>query len=304
MKHAMCIPNQRPVSWPGGGMMFARSVVSKANEGFQALPKVVCGDGPVALSESSSSRAAPRSPRDPNSLSMLAVGTSFDGRQQLLKHMEPSQPLLLVREPENPFDANAVAVRTLSGESAGYVSKHMTHHFIQDITVGRVVSVGASQAAGTLGLRLECSPHRPSLYADVFPQQLINMNVSQLVPPHQWNQLRRRQYAFANFRCQICDQVGPKWPVECTERWAFNCRTSTVRLEGLLALCPSCHEVKHLQRLSLMDKDERALQHLRFVNQWSQKDLDEYMQFVFRTFDKISGHNWITDFSWLSENAE
>lgn len=39
------------------------------------------------------------------------VGTSFDGRQQLLKHMEPSQPLLLVREPENPFDANAVAVR-------------------------------------------------------------------------------------------------------------------------------------------------------------------------------------------------
>lgn len=41
------------------------------------------------------------------------------------------QGVALVREPENPHDPHAVAIRTLDGGSLGYIARDKTFHFLQ-----------------------------------------------------------------------------------------------------------------------------------------------------------------------------
>ncbi len=51
------------------------------------------------------------------------VGVTFDDRQALLRGMEVGQPLLVEREPENPYDPNAVAVLTEGRYKVGYLKR-------------------------------------------------------------------------------------------------------------------------------------------------------------------------------------
>jgi hypothetical protein len=51
------------------------------------------------------------------------VGVSYDNRQEVIKRTAAGEPLLVVREPTNPVDRNAVAVLTIRGEQLGYVKK-------------------------------------------------------------------------------------------------------------------------------------------------------------------------------------
>lgn len=49
---------------------------------------------------------------------------------------------MLVREPGNPHDPNAVCVQRLDGRQLGYVPKELTRHFSQYTTFGHVHSSG------------------------------------------------------------------------------------------------------------------------------------------------------------------
>ena len=59
---------------------------------------------------------------------------------------------MLVREPHNPHDADAVAVQSLHGHGLGYVPRTETHRLPQPVTFGRVQSIGAEANTGNLGL--------------------------------------------------------------------------------------------------------------------------------------------------------
>lgn len=52
------------------------------------------------------------------------AATNADGRrrQDILCHVKPGEPVELTREPENPYDSNAVAV-TVDGETVGYLAR-------------------------------------------------------------------------------------------------------------------------------------------------------------------------------------
>jgi hypothetical protein len=47
-------------------------------------------------------------------------------------------------------------------------------------------------------------------------------------------------------RCEICGGRGPEHPVECHERWRYNDLIRTQTLVRMIALCPACHQVKHV----------------------------------------------------------
>ena len=49
---------------------------------------------------------------------------------------------MLTKEPNNPFDEDAIAVSKLDGTQLGYVPKELTYHFPLDVTSGHVQSVG------------------------------------------------------------------------------------------------------------------------------------------------------------------
>ncbi len=51
------------------------------------------------------------------------VGLRYEGRWQYAECLKPGDPLLLLREKHNPYDANAISVRTSSGVPLGYVRR-------------------------------------------------------------------------------------------------------------------------------------------------------------------------------------
>jgi single-stranded-DNA-specific exonuclease len=59
------------------------------------------------------------------------VGVSYDGRQEVIKNInEMLDKLIAIREPENPYDSNAIAIYVVkpSGEkkSIGYIESSKT----------------------------------------------------------------------------------------------------------------------------------------------------------------------------------
>ena len=67
-----------------------------------------------------------------------------------------------------------------------------------------------------------------------------------------------------------------------------------------MALCHSCHEVKHISRTQLMGRGQEAMEHFQKVNECSQMDfhmaLAEANEIYLRR-NRIEG--WVTDISWL-----
>ncbi|MGE5508976.1 MAG: single-stranded-DNA-specific exonuclease RecJ [Chitinophagales bacterium] len=57
-----------------------------------------------------------------------AVGVTFEGRQEVLRRLQPGEALLLKREPENPHDPQAVRVETVDGQQVGYLRAGLARH--------------------------------------------------------------------------------------------------------------------------------------------------------------------------------
>ena len=66
-------------------------------------------------------RPAPNAPG--NMLTIRVVGTTYQGRQAVVNQLQPNEPLCLRREPDNPFDRNAIRVERLNGQQVGYINR-------------------------------------------------------------------------------------------------------------------------------------------------------------------------------------
>ena len=53
------------------------------------------------------------------------VGVTFEGRQAVVSTLEAGQELLVIREADNPVDANAIALQTLTGEQVGFLRRQI-----------------------------------------------------------------------------------------------------------------------------------------------------------------------------------
>ena len=141
---------------------------------------------------------------------------------------------------------------------------------------------------------------KTKLTVELVPKGQWGANLRSELPKEQWDRLRKATYAKAGHQCEICGGRGPKWPVECHERWRYDEDTKAQVLEGLIALCPSCHEVKHIGRAGAVGRGEEALAHLMKVNGWSSEDAQHYIEAAFETWARRSRENWTLDLSWLN----
>ena len=72
-------------------------------------------------------------------------------------HHCADQAVMMVKEPDNAYDADAVAVQTLNGHCIGYVPREHTARFPHDVTFGHIYSFGPS-SAGLWGVQVQlCS---------------------------------------------------------------------------------------------------------------------------------------------------
>jgi hypothetical protein len=87
-------------------------------------------------------------------------GTTYDNRQEVVAKLKYEDPVILRREPENPFDSNAIAVLTEREESIGYVAASLAKRISAQLDMlGDVPGVVTefyknSFPKGTLGLSI------------------------------------------------------------------------------------------------------------------------------------------------------
>jgi hypothetical protein len=126
-------------------------------------------------------------------------------------------------------------------------------------------------------------------------------NVRAVVTKKQWDYLKSQVSSKAYNLCEICGGVGPKHPVECHEIWAFDNKNLVQKLEGMIALCPSCHMVKHFGFAEVRGKRAIALRHLMSVNKLTLNKAEEYVAQAFKVWAERSKKNWTLDITHLKE---
>ncbi len=138
------------------------------------------------------------------------------------------------------------------------------------------------------------------LTVELVPSTCWFSNVRDHVSKPTWDKLRKATYKQANYRCEVCGGRGHKHPVECHEIWDYDDQKYIQTLEGLTALCPSCHQVKHIGLAGLKGQGQKAEAHLAQVNGWSSEQTDAYLETVWETWHKRSRHDWSLNLDWLS----
>lgn len=126
-------------------------------------------------------------------------------------------------------------------------------------------------------------------------------NVRAVVTRAQWDSIRKKVYSAAYNTCEICGGIGSKHPVECHEIWSYNDKKKLQKLEGMIALCPSCHMVKHMGLAQIQNKVEQAIKHFMKVNKLTRAHTNAYIEKAFVTWADRSQYPWTVDISHLSE---
>ena len=133
---------------------------------------------------------------------------------------------------------------------------------------------------------------------EMVPEECWYSNLRSILKPKDWDIVRRDAYARAKGRCRICGKSTAR--LEAHEQWSYDEEKALQKLEDVVALCHSCHEVKHISRTQLMGRGQEAMEHFQKVNECSQMDfhmaLAEANEIYLRR-NRIEG--WVTDISWL-----
>lgn len=146
-----------------------------------------------------------------------------------------------------------------------------------------------------------CSFLNPKLTIELIPQTSWFDNVRSRVTTKEWDFLRKRAYEAADNKCEICGGQGRQHPVECHERWLFDDEKKLQKLEGLIALCPPCHKVKHIGLAEIRGDYAEALDQLCKVNGWDSIEATEYVQASFELWHIRSRYEWTVDISMLDD---
>jgi single-stranded-DNA-specific exonuclease len=76
------------------------------------------------------------------------AGVSFEGRQELVAALSPGSALRLVRQPDNRFDPNAIAVLDPSGEQVGFLNRRLASVLAPAIDGGVGYDIEVTEVTG------------------------------------------------------------------------------------------------------------------------------------------------------------
>lgn len=138
-----------------------------------------------------------------------------------------------------------------------------------------------------------------SLLVELVPSSAWGSNLRSVLTGAQWKVCQQFVYARSGRRCEICQGVGLRWPVECHETWAYDDDQGIQTLTGLIALCPSCHRAKHAGFALTQGLLPEVIVQLGRVNGWALADVEAYLEYVFEVHALRSQFGWHLDCTWL-----
>lgn len=133
------------------------------------------------------------------------------------------------------------------------------------------------------------------LTIDLLPSSCWKMNLRTVYSPSNWNKIRKYVYKRANYRCEVCGGRGKNHPVECHEEWGFDDESKILHLNNLVALCPSCHRVKHFGRSVSVGLYKPTISHLMKVNKMNGMEAKVYIEEAFRVYKERDTYDWKVD---------
>jgi hypothetical protein len=137
------------------------------------------------------------------------------------------------------------------------------------------------------------------LYVDVIPSSAWFSNLRKELSPEEWKACQKYAFKKGGYCCDICEEKGPKWPVECHERWEFDEATGVQRLTALEALCPDCHEATHMGLAMVRGRQAQAMAKISKVNGWSLEQVKAHVRDAGVTYERLSERPWLLDLSLL-----
>jgi len=139
------------------------------------------------------------------------------------------------------------------------------------------------------------------LQIELVPDSCWWDNVRSIVTKKQWDNIRKSVYLKANYQCEICGEKGTNHPVECHEVWIYDDTNLIQRLGYFQALCPLCHEVKHMGLAGLRGNRERAFNRFKTINQLDDDTARKIISAVFKQWKIRSLQQWKLDIEHLRE---
>lgn len=141
------------------------------------------------------------------------------------------------------------------------------------------------------------------LQIELVPSSCFWSNVRSNIKARQWDKIRKQVYQKANFLCEICGGKGTKHPVECHEVWVYEDITLTQRLSHFQALCPLCHEVKHLGFAGIRGNRERVFNRFKVINGLDENIAVEIKNAVFNQWRIRSQQKWDLNIDHLKDGT-
>ena len=141
---------------------------------------------------------------------------------------------------------------------------------------------------------------RPSLLRlsiELIPMTTVGINLRSELTPTQWDTLRRKVYAKANYCCEACD--AGEIEVHCHEVWDWDDKKHIQKLIGLRCLCWECHEATHLAYRGFLG-DIKMTKHLALVNGITIFNANKILLKAYLQWSIRSKHEWKLDTSWLN----
>ena len=139
------------------------------------------------------------------------------------------------------------------------------------------------------------------LTVELVPATSWGDNLRSHFKTREWDLLRKACYEQAGHKCEICGGKGRRQTLECHEIWHYDDDQCVQTLKGLIALCPSCHEVKHIGRAMAVGFGDRALAHLVKVNGITQAEAVAHVGDAFALWKTRTQKAWTLDITSITE---
>jgi len=142
------------------------------------------------------------------------------------------------------------------------------------------------------------------LRVEMIPKSAWSANLRSLLTQSQWDKVRKKSYALANYQCDICGVSQKK--LSCHEVWEYDDDTGVQKLVKLEALCNKCHLCKHIGFAFTMHYEGNIslapiIEHFLKVNGIAREEFNMYLLKEINIWAERSKKEWTLDVGYLYE---
>ncbi len=143
------------------------------------------------------------------------------------------------------------------------------------------------------------------IYINLIPSNLWFLNLRKMLPIQEWKKVSERIRSEFNWQCYCCNisinQIKNKSFFHAHEYWIFNREKKEVSLAAIVCVCKKCHDSIHIGYSSVKKNYFNAFNHLKKVNQWSQEDTKNYVEYNFEEWSKNNKIDWVFNINSFSK---